>query len=142
MPGKPEEAGPILRQAIENIADGVSWFDLNHTSTPFHLKLEHICQNIQKPWPTTFSKKKYRLGHLPPLVKLRLQLALWPRRRRRLQRSMARPSQKVLCSRSGRTSKMQLGRKHRKCKDHVCWGCKILIYYIYYVIYIIIVIVI
>jgi hypothetical protein len=30
MPGKLEEAGPILRQAIENIADGVSWFDLNH----------------------------------------------------------------------------------------------------------------
>ena len=26
MPGLPQEAGPILRQAIEEIADEVSWF--------------------------------------------------------------------------------------------------------------------
>lgn len=26
MPGQRQEAGPILRQAIEEIADGVSWF--------------------------------------------------------------------------------------------------------------------
>ena len=106
----------ILRMVFLGLILITIYSILYDISIPFQFQLEHICQTLANLFQ---EKTYYRLGHFPPLAKLRLQLALWLRRRRRLQSSMARPSQRVLCNRSGGTSKMQLGRKHQKCKDYV-----------------------
>ncbi len=115
--GQPAEAGPILRQAIETVADGATWFHgvfNGFSPTAIHegayrtnKKINQITLEWNKGGHTSSWLPARRPAHA--FQQPRPQQRFWPRKLRQWWNSMAKPSPRVPCSRLGWIWRMQLG---------------------------------